>query len=279
MSLLWRDHYIAVLGPDGAAIVRRRRGWNGAFDFRASSAYTAALASTPVSAAVEALGSLLAGPEIGPGNLSIVLSNHFVRYLLVPWRDEVSTRDEFAAFAQICCDQVYGGDEPQSNRHILCSSREKAGSPRLAAVIEAPFLSALKSVVASSKLRLLSIQPYLAAIFNRLETSIDPRNFFFVVAEPNRSCLLAATNGHWSRVQSSAGGDQAQALADLIDREAQLLGFDGDAMPAIFVHAPRQARLDLPACNGVKPATLSVPIPAALAGTADHLLAMAMAVA
>lgn len=275
MSLLWRDRYIAVLGPDGAAIVRRRKGWNGAFDYKADAPYS----GVPATAAPDALSRLLAAPEIGPGDLSIVLSNHFVRYLLVPWREEIGDPNEFAAFAQICCDQVYGGDSPQNGSRVLRCSREKAGSPRLAAVVETSLLSALEHCVADSPLKLLSIQPYLAAAFNRLGSAFRRGNFFFVVAEPNRSCLLAATGGRWSRVQASAGEDQAKTVVDLIDREAQLLGLDGDAMPPIYVHAPRQARLDLPECNGVKPETLSLPIPAALVGTADHLLTMAMTVA
>lgn len=274
MSLLWRDHYVAVLGPDKAAIVRQRRGWNGEFDYKAEAAYEAA----PAEAAVQTLGKLLAAPEIGSGDLSILLSNHFVRFLLVPWSDEVGSPQEFEAYARICCDQVYGGETGSVGR-ILKISGERAGSPRLAAVLEAPFAAALDSLVAKSRLNLLSLQPYLAAAFNRLGCETCGDSFFFVVAEPERSCLLAAIDGRWSRVQASASLDQPQALVDLIDREAQLLGLDGDAMPPVYIHAPRQARLDLPACNGVKPTTLSLLIPAALAGAADHLLTMAMAVA
>ena len=277
MSLSWRDRYIAVLGPDGAAIVRRRKGWSDDFDYKADAPY--AVGMSPAAAAPEALGRLLAAPEIGPGELSIVLSNHFVRYLLVPWRDEIGDPAEFASFAQICVEEVYGGDSPQNGARVLRCSRERAGSPRLAAVIETPLLGALERVVADTPLKLTSIQPYLASAFNRLGSPFRRGDFLFVVAEPNRCCLLAATGGRWSRVQATNGEDQPQAVADLIDREAQLLGLDPEAMPPIYVHAPRQARLDLPECNGVKPETLSLPIPAALVGAADHLLTMAMTVA
>lgn len=273
MSHLWRDHYVAVLGQDKAAIVRRRCGWKGEFDYKAEATYD----TTPSEAAVTSLGTLLNAPEIGSGDLTILLSNHFVRYLLVPWRDEISRPQEFDAYAQICCDQVYGGESSKGGR-ILKISGEKAGSPRLAAVLEANFATALDLLVAQSRLKLHSVQPYLAAAFNRLGSETCGESFFFVVAEPERSCLLVAIDGCWSRVQASASQDQEQALVDLIDREAQLLGLEGEAMPPIFIHAPRQARLDLPACNGVKPTTLSLPIPATLTGAADHLLTMAMAV-
>ena len=272
MSLLLRDHYVAVLGPDKVALVRQRRGWNGAFDLKRELDYE----GTPAAGAVAALGQLLASPEVGRGDLTILLSNHFVRYLLVPWREEISSPQEFETFARICCEQIYGIDSDSVGR-ILRISRERADSPRLAAVLEKPFAAALDLLVAKSHLNLISLQPYLAAAFNRLACDTCGDSFFFVVAEPERSCLLAAIDGRWSRVQASASLDQPQALLDLIDREAQLLGLEADAMPPVFIHAPRQARLDVPSCNGVKPTTLSLLIPATLAGAADHLLTMAMA--
>ena len=55
-------------------------------------------------------GQAAAAPEIGSGDLTILLSNHFVRYWLVPWRDEISSPQEFEAYARICCDEVYGGE-------------------------------------------------------------------------------------------------------------------------------------------------------------------------
>ncbi len=272
MSLLLRDHYVAVLGPDKAVLVRQRRGWNGAFDLKTEAAYD----DTPAEAAVATLGKLLSGPEVGSGDLTILLSNHFVRYLLVPWREEIASPQEFETFARICCEQIYGIDSGSVGR-ILRISRERADSPRLAAVLETPFAGALDLLVAKSRLNLISLQPYLAAAFNRLASETCGNSFFFLVAEPERCCLLAAIDGRWSRVQASASLDQPQALIDLIDREAQLLGLEADAMPPVYIHAPRQARLDLPACNGVKPTTLSLLIPATLAGAADHLLTMAMA--
>jgi hypothetical protein len=271
VSRLWRNQYVAVLSPDRVALVRRRRGWNGTFDFKAD----APCAAPTATAAVEALAGLLAQTEIGTGDLTLLLSNHFVRYLLVPWRAEVGSPLELAAFAEICCDQIFGSD---GGRRILLTAREPAPSPRLAAVLDATLLESLRLVVAPSRLRLASIQPYLAAAFNRLRASFGHRDFIFVVAEPSRTCLLVSIGGCWSSVRASAGEDRPQALADLIEREAQLLGLAEDGMPAVFVHAPRQARLKLPDFHGVAPETLSLPIPASLTGAADSLLTMAMTV-
>ena len=272
MSLLWRDRYVAVLCSDRVAIVRRRRGRNGAVALVADAPCTAPTAQ----AAADALAVLLARPEIGKGDLTLVLSSHFVRYLLVPWRAEVRNPAELAAYAAICCDQMFGS-EPAGR--VVLTSREKASAPRIAAALDAAFMNALRSVAGASRLRLTSIQPYLAAAFNCLRESLGRSDFVFVVAEPKRSCLLVSKAGKWSSLRASATADRPQSLVDLIEREAQLIGLDEDAMPSIFVHAPGHAPLHLPACRGVVPQSLNVRIPEPLGCAADPLLAMAMTVA
>ena len=146
-----------------------------------------------------------------------------------------------------------------------------------------PFLKALscetlRSVVGASRLRLTSVQPYLSAAFNCMRESFSRRNFVFVVAEPARTCILVSIGGCWSSVRASAGEDRPQALADLIEREALLLGVADEDMPPVFVHAPRHADLKLPACHGVTPEIITLPLPATLASAGDPLLNMAMTV-
>lgn len=272
MSLLWRDRHIAVLAPNRVTLVRRRRGWSGRFDLKLDAPWQGEPA-----AAADALASLLQHPDIGRGELLLLLSNHFVRYLLIPWRSEMSTPEEFATYAGICCNQTYGED---ASRHLHVAP-DQAGRPRLAAVMDGALLSALTKAASTSRLRLVSIQPYLTAAFNRLRTSLPRDNFFFVLAEPARHCVLSASHGHWHSVRAGAGAgeDRPELLSDLIERESRLLDLPDDKHPPIFVHAPGQARLQLPACQGVAPQTLGLPIPASLASAADPLLTMAMTVA
>lgn len=270
MSPSWRDRYVGVLAPEGVALVRRRRGWRTAYDLKLDSPCAA---PTPA-AAVQAFAALLEAPEVGPGDLVLVLSNHFVRYLLVPWRDEVGTPAELEAYARICCEQVYGGD---CTGRVLRISPERAGCPRLAALVEGDFLALLEKALAASRLRLAAVAPYLAAAYNRLGRELPPRDFLFVVAEPSRTCLLAAAGGRWSAVRAGGGEDSPEALAGFIERECRLLGLEPEAMPPLFVHAPRRAKLELRECNGSRPASLALPIPPSLAAGADPLLAMAMA--
>lgn len=273
-----RDHYVAVLTPAGATLVRRRRGLQGECDLKADQPAAASDGGPLASAmaAADALAILLQRPEIARGDLSIVLSNHFVRYQIVPWSDAVGTPEELAALARIGFEQVFGAEAAGWQPEV---APEAAGKPRLAAAISVALIERLRTVAEASKLRLKHIQPYLVAAYNHLAEPARHEDVLFVLAEPGRACLLVATGGHWRGVRTSAAEDTPEALAGLIERECQLLGLTEDSIPQILVHAPQRARMPLPTIGGTVPRTLAVGIPASLAAVADPQLAMAMTVA
>lgn len=272
MSRSWPDRHTAVLAPHRVALFRSRGAWHPRLERVAE----AACAGSSRGAALEALAGLLADPSLRRGRLSVVLSNQFVRYLLVPWRAEVAGPAELAGFAAICCDETFG-EEPTGR--VLVSARERAPSARVAAAIDTALLESLRAAAAASPLRLVSVQPYLGAAFDRLRRGLPRRDFMFLLAEPTRSCVLVASGGRWRSVRSTAGSNQPQALADLLEREAQLTGLADEGMPRVFVHAPGQHHLELPPCHGVVPRQLAWPGAVAGADAADPLLAMARAVA
>jgi len=273
VSLLSRERYVAVLGPDRVALLRRRPG-HGARQGGLELTAQAPCAAPVAAAAGAALAGLLARPEIGRGDLTVLLSNHFVRYLLVPWSAEVGSPAELAAFAEICCDQVFGA---ASEPRIVLTSPEKAPGARLAAALDSAFVNALRGATRVSRLRLVSVQPYLMAAFNRLRPRLGQRDFFFLLAEPSRNCLLVSLGGVWSSVRASAAEDQPQALADLIEREAQLLGLAEGGMPPVFAHVARRPGIALPACHGVTPRTLDLAPLGEAAADPFHTMAMTVA--
>lgn len=265
MSRLLGDRFTAVVGPD-RVVLARRAGWR-----RPPAVHAEAACSAPTAkAALQALSELLARPEIGKGELTIVLSNHFVQYVLLPWREEVSRPSELAAYAGILFDETFGNDA--GGREILIG-RERAGSPRIAAGLEHTLLHGLRKAVSASRLRLVSVQPYLSAAFDRARRAVGSREFMFVLAEPARSCVLVASGGRWRSLRSTATTARPHELAHLIEREAQLAGLADDGMPPVFVHVPGQDALKVPPCQGVTPRTLGLS-----QGATDPLLAMAMTV-
>lgn len=277
-KMRWRDHYVAVLTPGCVTLVRRRRGLHGECDLKADQPVAASADGSLAAslAATEALATLLARPEVGAGELTVLLSNHFVRYQIVPWSDAVGTPDELAALARIGFEQVYGGEAADWQIEV---APEAAGKPRLAAAVSLALLDRLRAIAGASRLRLSAVQPYLVAAFNRLAEPRKHNDVLFVLAEPSRACLLVAVGGQWRGVRVSASEDTPEALAALIERECQLLGLTDDKTPPILVHAPQRARMPLPTIGGVVPRMLPIGVPAALAPVADAQLAMAMTVA
>jgi hypothetical protein len=277
VSLSWRnplrDHYTVVIGPEKVTLLRRRCGLRGEFDLKLDVPFPSGIGGTGIRAALE---QLLGRPEVAGGDLTVLLSNAYVRFQLVPWDDGVSSPEEMRAFARVRFEQVYG---PDAVGWALETAPEGADRPRIAFAVEQDLLAQVRAAVAASKLRLRSLQPYLVAAYNRLRPQLRDSDFAFVVAEATRICLLVATGGLWSAVRAHNGSDAPAQLGDVIDRELQLMGFGEGRCPPVFVHAPQQAHLRLRPVAGVNPQTLSIPLPASLAAAADQSLAMAMTVA
>lgn len=270
MSLWSRDRWVAVLSPERVALVRRRPGRRTPPELHAQRS----CANPTSDAALEALRTLLAAEDLGRGQLTMVLSSHFVQYLLVPWRAGLTRPSEMSAFAHMCFEETFGGRA--GDRTVLVAG-ERAGGARVAAALDSAWLQALQSAAAASALRLVSITPHLCAVFDRAQRRLAARDFLLLVAEPSRSCVLVAGDGHWRSLRCTATPARPLELAQLVEREAQLCGLADEGMPAVFVHAPGQERLELPACQGVLPQRLE--LPGARPGVVDALFGMAEAVA
>lgn len=275
MSLLLRDHYSAVLRPDRVDFVRRRRGYKSPIDLKQSVPVAAAADDAPLwLAPVSALQAALAGTAVASGDLTVVLSNHYVRYLIVPWDDNVGSKAEYQRYARIAFENVFG---EAARNWMIRVSPERMGAPRLASAIDAELDSALQQV-GGSKLKLVSIQPYLMAAFNRLGESFRKRNFFFLLAEPGRACVLAAVAGAWRMVRNHAAADDA-AISQLVERELRLLETGAGPVPQLYVHAPGFRQLKLPIVNGVAPRVLALPAMPGFVPDTDGALSMVLAAA
>jgi len=268
VSPLWPDTCVAVLTPDRAVLARTRRGLRAQLEPLAEARCTGAHPR----AQAEALALLLAAPGLRRGGLRIVLSSHLVRLWLLPCSAEIGTPSERAEFAAICCDETFGS-EPGGRR--IVSARARPPSPRVTAAVDSALLAGLRDAASGSPLRLASVQPYLGAAFDRLRQSLPRRDFVFLLAEPTRSCVLTATGGRWRSLRNVGCSGQPHALAQLLQREAQLSGLADEGMPPVFVHAPGGEPLNLPPCHGVLP--LWLPLPGG--APEDPLLAMAKTVA
>ena len=274
MSLSLRDRYCAALRPDRVDLVRRLRGYKSPIDLKQSVPLEPAVDDAPWLAAIATLQGMIAGAAVASGELTVVLSNHFVRYLVVPWDDKVGSTEEYQRYARIAFENVFGETARSWMIHV---SPERMGAPRLASAIDAELDTALQQV-GGSKLKLVSIQPYLMAAFNRLGDSFRKRNFFFLLAEPGRACVLAAAGGAWRMVRNHAAADDA-SISQLVERELRLLETGAGPVPRLYVHAPGFRQLKLPIVNGVAPRVLALPAMPGFVPDTDGARSMALAAA
>lgn len=268
MSHSWAERYIAVLGPNGVGLCRRRGGtceWLGSVGFISDH-----FPAWPV--ATETLERLLAEQVRGRAELCVVLSNHYSRFCRVPWSDQINTSTELQVYAGICFEEIFG---LSAHSWTFSLSAEAAGQPRVAAAVPDELLLRLRALASNLSLRLVSVQPYLMAAFNHFDGQMAKDDFLFVVAEPGRSTLLLAREGRWEGVRSVCSPDSDGALGALIAREHELLGDDSERPLPIYLHAP--GRIDSTPCLDQE-AVVLLAWQAAAAPVRDVLYVMSWAV-
>jgi hypothetical protein len=208
------------------------------------------------------------------------LSNHFVRYLLVPWNALIASEEEFRNYAACAFEEVYGEACAQWEVSV---SAERSGTPRLAAAIDRQLLDAVRAAAAGTGLRLTSVQPYLMAAFNRVARPRQRDDFIFMLVEAGRVCILVAQGGKWRHVSAMAAPDDPAALSALLAREIQLADLQGEFVPPVMVHAAHLRGLTLAPVLGAPPVVLEARPMAGraqssgAAGVQDAALAAALA--
>ena len=249
MSRLWPDKSCAFLCPDQLQVVRPGSRWRRGAAFTHAETVAGDALGPPWQAAVDALQRFTATPAAGRGALDVVLSNHFVRYLLLPWSAQIASVEEFRNYAGAMFEEIHG--EAASQWDVTVSA-EPAGAPRLAAAVDRFLLEAIRAALAPTRLRLASVQPYQMAAYNRVARSRTGRDFVFMLLEADRACIVAAQQGKWCHVGTAAAPEPAPALSSLLAREMQLADLQGDVVPPVYVHAAHRSGLVLPPVHGAQ---------------------------
>jgi len=241
------------LCPDQLQVIGPGKGWRRSAAFSFAETFVPDGHGPPWQAAVDAFQRFLATAETGTGALDVVLSNHFVRYLLVPWSAQIASAEEFRNCAAAMFEEIHG--EVSAEWDVTVSA-ERTGAPRLAAAVDRSLLEAIRTAVGPTRLRLASVQPYLMAGYNRIARARTGRDFVFMLLEAGRACILAAQEGTWCYVSTAAAPETAQALSSLLAREMQLADLQGESVPPVYVHAAHRRGLILPPVHGAAPLVL-----------------------
>lgn len=177
----------------------------------------------PWSGALQVLETALAALPERHHDATVVLSNHFVRYGLVPWSEMLGTAEEETALARHYFRSTYG---EAVDRWELRVSVEPSASRQLAGAVDRELLADLRSLFAATQARLVSIQPGLMAVCNGHRTELGG-DAWLLMAEPGAICLGLLEHGEFARLRSLRSGPSWEKdLATILTREAYLAEVD-----------------------------------------------------
>lgn len=196
MSPSWRDRVEVFLAPHAVRIARVRRGMRGVAD----PARIVEVGDAPGwPAAIEALSRAL--PEVAPRGADVraVVSNHFVRYALLPGVERLTADEERTALARHQFEAIHG-ERASAWRFALAEHGMRASG--LAAALDGELLDVLVATLTAAGHVPRAIEPLLAVAFNACRGDIDRGPAWIAVAEPGRLCVGCLDDRRWIEVRN-----------------------------------------------------------------------------
>ena len=261
MSHLSPDQLGIALFPQRLLLVRSSGGLRRRLVHKEALAFAPAQAGVPAwQAATDALAQIISTTALPRAQVKLILSNHFVHYLVIPWRDGLSNQEEEWAYARHCFERVHGSDAAHWKLR-LCS--DTPGEPRLACAVEPALIEALRAHLGPLGRRYRSLQPHLMASFNSCRAQIGKGPTWLVVAEPGLLCLALLQDGRWHSINRvKVGPDWLNELPRLLEREEYLLEGARPCLDVVLIAPDAMQALALPAGKW----RFKTPMPALLAG-------------
>lgn len=224
MSLLWPDKVGIALYPDRLLLARVKGRGSRSLEHKQIISFEPVAGDEPWQAAVDALAAQVAAGALADAVVTLVLSNHFVHYTLVPHSDALGSAEEELAFVRHCFSRVHGS---QAEAWAIRVSQASPRMPRLACGVDQALVDALARVMTPLGRRYRSLQPHLMASFNRWRSKFVGRSGWFVVAEPGLLSIALLGDGQWHSMRTlKVGPDWPLELPGVLSREELLAGGD-----------------------------------------------------
>jgi hypothetical protein len=249
VSLKLRDELRIVLRPDQVVLARMkreltRRGPERHVQTRQVIYCDPATGDDlPWSVALRKLEAALPDFAGSKSHATVILSNHFMRYALIPWNDALNDAKEETEFARHFFRQLYGA---AADSWDLRLSSGRAGVPQLACAVDPGLPEAVRAAFAESGISLRSIQPSLMAAYNSCRDQLQISSGWLVLHEAGNLCIALLRQGRWISVRTlRADGDWRDTLPLLLEREAYLTEHEA-ATDEVFLWAPELGEAALP---------------------------------
>ena len=238
MSPLWRDEIGIYLAPHKLALTRLARG------VRPRSIGEANWSNdleddVHWSNALNALNAFLAKPEWQGAVARIVVSDHWVRYAMVPFSDALSGAAERLAHARHVLNGIYGEVVSQ---WTVTLGESRPGRDQVACALPAGLIEELQLMLLRYRIPLKSLQPQLVSAYNHWRARLPESGAWFVSIEQGSLAAARLGGGNWDRVRSvRIGADwgvelrRLQTFGRLASAEAQ--------QGRVYVDAPHALRI------------------------------------
>jgi hypothetical protein len=155
---------------------------------------------------------------------ALVLADQFVRYALLPHNDAVKSAEQWLALARHRFGALHGAAAAEWD--VKVTETAPLG-PRLACAVDRELVEGLASIFVPSQVRLVSVQPFLVAAFNRIRQTVGNGSCWIVVEEPGRLTLALIRRGAWVAIRSRRSDERWRlVLPEILEREGAFLGLD-----------------------------------------------------
>jgi len=190
-------------------------------------------------AAIAALPEVLKGMK---GDAGVVLADQFVRYTLLPWNESLKRAEQWQALAQHRFGALHG---PRAADWDVKVCDTAPMGPRLACAVDRELIQGLASLFVRVNVRLVSVQPFLVAAFNRIRRRVGNGSCWIVVEEPGRLTLALIRRGAWTGIRGRrADRSWRNALPELLERESAFLGLN-EPVTRVIVCAQGEIELEM----------------------------------
>jgi len=233
VSLWQRERITAWLSPSRVVLARTRSGLgqDRVLSLKERAIPNASLSRDP-RACLETLEAALVASTTASTGIVFCLSDHFVRYTCLDWRDGLRSTEEWDAYARHELERRYGRAGADCAVRVAVAG---TGFKRLAAGIDHSLLASLRQLAAKAKLNVHSVEPNLCRVAHRFRHAVRGAGHL-LVAEPERLTRLGFGQRDVVDVESVrvGSGAHAQALSRML-AQASFMAAPAKAQPQLWL--------------------------------------------
>ncbi|WP_374563571.1 hypothetical protein [Nitrosomonas sp.] len=260
MLPLWRDRIQVFLAPARLDWVRLKRGFKPVQLDKATVFFEPDGNAPDWEPALRQLDHVLS--EGSGTQISIVLSNHFVRYAALPPQSEINTPEEVKSYAQFRMQEVYG---ERVESWALSVSDWNPVDGAVCAAIPRDLLARLEQLMVTHGCKLQHVEPYLASVYDHWCAHLQNEKIYLAVIETGRICIAISYHGRWQSIRNQRIlHNAADDLLAALDQEVIWSGTK-ETLEFVYLFAPEYPDLTLPSQSGWQVVTLpqkNLPVPA-----------------